>query len=378
MALLLYFLAMFGNALGRGPYYKVESDQHFTNLNGVLVGETSKGRKGVAANRIQDLMWTVDASWVDKRIQGGLSSGEGVIAAIQDEVTKTDKDGNETVVVEGVKDKRLFLDEREFFGALTVMKREGNIVSRVVRDGWDGRDLGTLTKHSLTHATKPMLSIMGSITADELRRSLDETSMANGYANRFLFVCVRRSKELPFGGNLQHEDIKALGRKVENVFVKASRIHRVEMDAKARELWEKVYHELSAGQPGLLGAIIGRAEAQTVRLALIYAMLDASPDIRVEHLKAALALWEYCEASAKYIFGDSVGDPIADTILRGLRHADGGLTRTQISELFGRNQSSGKIAAALGVLAAQGKASCETKAGDEKGGRPPELWTAVP
>jgi hypothetical protein len=38
--------------------------------------------------------------------------------------------------------------------------------------------------------------------ADELRQSLDETSMSNGCANRFLFICVRRSRVLPFGGAL--------------------------------------------------------------------------------------------------------------------------------------------------------------------------------
>jgi hypothetical protein len=373
VALLLYFLAAFGNALGRGPYYQVESDQHFTNLFVVIVGETSKARKGVAANRIRALMQTFLPRWVEKCVQGGLSSGEGVIAAIQDEVTKTGKNGKKIVVVKAVDDKRLFLDEREFFGALAVMKREGNIVSCIVRDAWDGRDLGTLTKQSPTHATEPMVSIVGSITQEELRRSLDETSMANGYANRFLYACVRRARELPFGGNLKQEDIGALGGKVKTVFGKAYQIKCVTMDAEARALWASEYSDLSAGQPGLLGAITGRAEAQTVRLALIYALLDASPKIRIEHLKAALALWRYCEASARHIFGD----PIADNILRGLRNAPDGMTRTQISELFGRNLAAAKIGAALGVLAAQGKAKCEVEAPGENGGKPSEIWAAV-
>jgi hypothetical protein len=73
--------------------------------------------------------------------------------------------------------------------------------------------------------------------------------------------------------------------------------------------------------PGLLGAITGRAEAQTVRLALLYALLDQAPTIAQIHLEAALALWTFCEASARYVFGDLLGDPIADTILRALRIA---------------------------------------------------------
>jgi len=68
---------------------------------------------------------------------------------------------------------------------------------------------------------------------------------------------------------------------------------------------------------------------------------------------------------------------VEDTILTGLRDAPSGLTRTQISELFSRNQASSTITATLAMLAAQGKAKCKTKAGDAKGGRPREVWTAV-
>jgi hypothetical protein len=43
--------------------------------------------------------------------------------------------------------------------------------------------------------------------------------------------------------------------------------------AAAWALWEERYEELSADRPGLLGAILGRAKAQVVRLALVYALL---------------------------------------------------------------------------------------------------------
>src|SRR6516165_10789743 len=48
VALLLQFLVSFGNSLGRQPYYLIEQDRHFTNLFTVLVGQTSKSRKGSA------------------------------------------------------------------------------------------------------------------------------------------------------------------------------------------------------------------------------------------------------------------------------------------------------------------------------------------
>ena len=71
----------------------------------------------------------------------------------------------------------------------------------------------------------------------------------------------------------------------------------------------------------MLGAIIGRTEAQVIRIALIYALLDQRDKIDLVHLEAAIAVWEYCEASARYIFGDALGDPIADEILQAVRQA---------------------------------------------------------
>ena len=101
----------------------------------------------------------------------------------------------------------------------------------------------------------------------------------------------------------------------------------------------------------MLGAILGRAEAQVLRLALIYALLDRSAFIDEPHLLAALACWDYAEASARFIFGDSLGDPVADEILRALRERPEGMTRTELMHHFGRNLSSEQIGRALAVLA---------------------------
>src|SRR5437763_14431983 len=89
-------------------------------------------------------------------------------------------------------------------------------------------------------------------------------------------------------------------------------VHEMKRDAQARSLWYQVYEKLSDGKPGLLGAVTSRAEAQVMRLACLYALLDCSTVISRKHLEAALALWQYCENSARFIFGDDLGDPVAD------------------------------------------------------------------
>jgi hypothetical protein len=111
-----------------------------------------------------------------------------------------------------------------------------------------------------------------------------------------------------------------------------------------------------------------------VRLSLLYALLDKSPTIRPEHLNAALALWEYCEASVRHVFGDAIGDPVADAILNALRNTAEGLARTDISGLFSRHRDRERIDLALSALVRQDLAKAVR---EETAGRPVEKWVAV-
>ncbi len=110
-----------------------------------------------------------------------------------------------------------------------------------------------------------------------------------------------------------------------------------------------------------------------MRLACLYALLDRSHLVRVEHLQAPLALWRYCERSVLYVWGDSLGDPVADEIVRELRERPGGMTRTEIRDLFKRNQSTMRIDRALSVLLEHGLAYCTKEKTD---GKPCERWFA--
>jgi hypothetical protein len=368
VGLLLQFLASFGSAVGRGPHYLVEGDRHFTILNAVLVGDTAKSRKGTSAGRIRQVFKLTDDDWESTCVKTGLSSGEGLINEVRDPVTNGDM-----VIDPGVEDKRLLVLEAEFAGTLTMMRRPGSVLSRVVRDAWDCRDLAVLTKNNPTRATGPHISIVGHITIDELLAKMDRTSMANGYANRFLFACVRRARLLPHGGDLDDCAVRQLAMRTRERITLAREVSRVMMAADAREVWEQAYRALSQGRPGLLGAIMGRAETQTIRLAVIYALLDGRDQIGVEHLNAALAVWSYCEASAVYIFGGIAAGKTEDVIAAALRQAgEAGMTRTEIRDLFGRHRKGHEIDAALTALAANGKA--KRIVGSTTGGRPPTVW----
>jgi hypothetical protein len=344
--ILLQFLAAFGNAVGASPYYLVEGDQHRAKLFVVTSGATAKGRKGTALGRIRQIMTIADPDWEASNINSGLSSGEGVISHVRDPIYK---DGE--AIDPGVPDKRLMLVAEEFVGALSVMERAGNTLSPVLRDAWGTARLQTLTKNSPLKATGSHISIIGHVTDEELRARLTRTEMANGFANRFLFAKVKRSKLLPHGGHLDDKALDQLGKDVAAALEKAKTLGRLTMTPEAAAEWEAVYPDLSAERPGLLGAILGRAEAQAIRLAVIYAALDNSTYIDVPHIEAALAVWDFCEESATQIFGDLVGDSTADAILSALKAAGtNGMTRTDISALFQRHATSSRISLALDLL----------------------------
>src|SRR5262245_12374199 len=379
VALLLHYLVSFGNVVGRVPYYFIEGAEHYLVLYALLAGPTAKGRKGTAAQRIRPIFDVADNNWAYNNVTSGISSGEGILHAIRDDIYGTDKKTGMQVLTEaGVDDKRLLLDESEFSAALDSMQREGNVVSRIVRDAWDcPRVLRTLTKHNPTKVTKPHLSILGQITIDELQRKLDQGAMMSGFANRFLYACTRRRQLLPHGGWLDPNEETRLGNATLAAVSAAQKLTRITMTPAARALWSAIYPKLTADVPGLLGAATARGDAQTLRLSMVYALLDKAPQIDVAHIKAALALWNYCEASARYIFGDYTGDVLADGILRALRNAGTtGMSRTDINNHFGGHVTTPKIQAALGKLLALGKVRRDVRKPNGRG-RPAEVWFAV-
>jgi hypothetical protein len=321
-ALLVQLLVGFGSAVGPSPHAKVGGAQHPARLFAVVVGETAKSRKGQSWADTRQVLALADPAWAAESIVGGLSSGEGLIHHVANE---PDEPGKTALVV-----------EEEFARVLAVGGREGNIISQVIRQCWDDGNLRTMTKNPES-ATGAHVSIIGHVTLDELRRRLDHIDIANGFANRFLWVCARRSKRLPSGGNLDPEHLDALGAKLCSAITKARSVGEMQRTPEAERRWDDLYDVLADDDPGgLLGEAVARAEAQVLRLSATYALLDGADAIDVDHLEAAYALWQYCRNSAAYIFGDATGDPLVERIVAIVqRVGEGGVTRTELHKALG-------------------------------------------
>jgi hypothetical protein len=364
VAILAQLLVACGAIVGRGAHFQIEATLHHPNEFAVLVGDSSKARKGSSFDHVAKLMNEADPSFTS-RLSTGLSSGEGLIWTLRDPAGQDP----------GAADKRLLVVEPEFASVLKAASREISTLSPTLRSAWDGRPLAVLTRTAPARATSAHVSIIGHITQTELRRYASAIEIANGLLNRFLLLAVRRVKLLPEGGDPNPLKNSGLARYLATTLKHAHSAGHVKLAEPTRELWRHTYPQLTQPADGLTGQITARAEAHTIRLALTYALLDGAATIRPEHLHAALALWDYAARSAAWAIDQSTGDPLAEQIHAALTRSPDGLTRTQVRDLLHRNLPADRIEQALHTLHSTGRA---TRHHTHTTGRPAETWTATP
>lgn len=374
-ALLISLLTIVGNIVGRSRYTTAESVRHHANLFAVLVGDTSKARKGSAIANARNVLRAAESNPVisfrarDAIIshmpRSGLSTPEGIIYHVRD----TEEDETPT-------DSRLLAVESEFGVVLSRARRDANPLTPVLRQAWDGEDLSTLTRNQPLAATAPHVSVLAAITGDELEHLLGATDMTNGLANRFLWIHTERERLIPESEPVPDEVLVPLTARLGEIIdiAVSSELH-LRRDSEARRDWLYIYEMLSKPVPGKVGAAVNRAEAQVLRLSILYAIFDGADEIRRVHQDAALALWQYAEASARYIFGTLSEDALH--IASILETADQtGLSSSGITDALGRNWKAKRKLAALEELEAVRLVDHYFVESDG-GGRRTEVWRFV-
>ena len=343
--LLVTFLVGFGAAVGSGPHAIADGSRHPARLNAVLVGRSSRARKGTSWAVVRRLLDQADAYFSQDRVIGGLTSGEGLVAALDKRAPGLDRS--------------VLVHEPEFARLLRVAARSATL-SALVREAWDGGTLSILTKKSPLTVYGANVLLLGHVTRDELVRRLDATEIANGLGNRFLFVWVERSKRLPSGGTIPVDGLEALGVEVRDAIERARCIGALERSPEAEAIWSEIYYRIDDTLDGVLGALSARAEAQQLRLAVVYALLDGSEIIEVQHVEAAAAVWDWCEETIGRVFAGTQPDHVVEKLLAALRVAGPeGLDGTQQRDLFSRNLPGARLAKARQELERHGMAMTE-------------------
>jgi hypothetical protein len=343
--LLAALLTMAGAAIGARPHAIADSAAHPARLFTVLVGLTAGGRKGTVSAVTKRVMRVAAPDFMANCVLGGFGSGEILVDAVRD---PTDDDP-------GSPDRRLLVHEAELARVFRVANREGSTLSTTIRAAWDGERLEARSRQRTSVASDASVAMLGHITPDELRKHLNETEIAAGLGNRMLFIAVRRSQLLPEGGDLDDELINDIGQELAKRIARARTFDVVKRSTLARAVWAKMYQQFDEDErPGLVGALTARAPAQVLRLSVAYALLDGRREVEPRHLEAAAALWDYSVATVEYVFGDTVGDGIADRILEAARREPNGIDGTDIRDLFKRHATRAQIEAARDLLESRG------------------------
>ncbi|MBS2008237.1 MAG: PriCT-2 domain-containing protein [Cyanobacteria bacterium SZAS TMP-1] len=376
-AVLATFLVRAGATFGRHSWTKIGDDRHYPLVFGMVVGASAFARKGTSLAPVERIFDDAEQKIgaLDLRVTNGLSSGEGLIAAVQDKAPGDDEEDADSFV-----DKRILVIESEFAGPLKAMQRQGNTLSVVIRDAWDRRKLSIMTKNNPLQATDAHIAILGHVTKDELIEQLQKVELSNGLVNRFLWFCSKRSKIMAFPEGLNEMVIPDLSSRLKAAILHAQKDRICDFNIEAADYYRQIYSELANQDVGgIVGSITARGPAQIRRLALIYCLLDCATVINLEHLKAAKAVWDYCLSSAKFVFSPStsVGPStmrLNDRILQMLER-DGEMSQAEITKVLQRTAKSPQIAAVLADLQSIGRVT--QRKGTSSGGRAPIYWRIV-
>jgi hypothetical protein len=337
-----------------------------------------------ASAELEGVIYESCASDCSGRIRGGFQSSESIIEGVGDEYHGRDKDKKKVLML-AEQPKELVIKEEEFARLLKVSDRGGSTISTVLREFYDSPLVQRSTcKGSGLKSTKPRIGMITHITPTDLRKSFSKEDVSNGLANRILWVATRRVASIPRPPRIDWQGSKnkpivetlseALAHNDENVGREL--IYR----EAAGKLWDKYYFELDAasdGKTGVLGAIVARWKPILLRLAIIYAALDNSQYLEVHHLEAARAVWDYCQESACWAFGQKSGHWIADKSLAlAKRAAPKGISETYINDNLGKRISAHDIDEALSELMNSGVMAPQKE--EKKGpGRKKTLWFYV-
>lgn len=291
VAMLLMTLAWCGSRIGNGTYLARGSrERHPACIWPLLVGKTATGRKGTAESETIGVLSSLSPL---PRKRSGLSSGEGLIQAFISDDPEVQLD------------PRLLIVESEWESVLARIKKEGNSLSAVLRDAFDGKSLSTLTVHD-REVAEYHLTVVGHITPRAISMATSDVDIANGFLNRFLPIEVQRPQLIDWPDDHSERS----GKLADAIVHAAASAPSGEWvaDQDARDLYRNWYRESEQwreSQPDRVADALARSSANLLRLSLIFAALDGNRNktVHVEHMNASKAILDYSATSTYRVFG---------------------------------------------------------------------------
>jgi putative DNA primase/helicase len=300
----IHILARFAVTMGRTAYINIGDEQRHLRMNALIVGPTSKGRKGTSAAMPRKLFRKVEDRLGGERVRQltALATGEGLIFQVRDPYY--DHEGE--LKDPGVSDKRLFCDVSEFAGVLAQARREAATLSTVLRDAFDGVMLTIPTKTSFNQATDSHIVVIGSVPETEIVKTLTSADITNGLANRFPMFYSVRTQSVPFPKPTDEGLMDSFAGHIAAALQQAVTVGEVRMTADAQEYWAFLYGEIEEKVfPPRVASLLARQSTYALIFAALLALLGRQREIGPEHLDAAMAWVDYWEQTALFVFSSS-------------------------------------------------------------------------
>jgi hypothetical protein len=342
-------LTKIGAIIGRRATVHVGEHHHHANLFTLIVGETSTGAKGSADSVVDRFLEDVDLSFYERHVVSGFGSGEALISTFRD-LRPTEIDKGELP-----REKRRVIDEPEFSRVLRVAHKEGSILGQVVRQGFDYKPIQhRTTTHGTYIATGHHLSVVGSITPNELEACVSDLDVNNGLLNRFIFVHSQLSQLLPFGGYIDPGERQGIAKQVAAAMDWLATPADDDLDGHGHgpvhyfisddgsplaRLWQPWYERVRPGRADDETALAKRHHVIAARIANIYAVLDQANELEPKHLEAGMAWTQYSLDSTRYFFGEVLAGKAGELLAAIRRAGDKGLDGTGQQAVFSNHLS---------------------------------------
>jgi hypothetical protein len=377
-AILLGWLTCFGNIVGRGAWFPVGPRNHYPCLYIGNVGETSAAKADGWAVALHPFR-LIEPTWASNCIANGIGSGEGLLERVGDEqrLMTLDKKSDEVRerVIPGATDKRCLVRLSELSRCFKAQRRENSTLSEYLREMWDGEPVHIPNRRDNSLVSSDYaVSLFGDITPKVLVKALATgTEGFDGYANRFLWVKVWSPHSLPDGGDMSV--LEPFLTRLAEALTFAKNAGQMKRDDGAGRLWHEVYADLKASGDRIPHT--DRARPYAVRLSMLYALADQSSIIREEHLRAGLAVLDFCRESARLLFATSSDnpDPKPDALwlrVQNLIVRQPGINRSDIHKGLGGHTPAEQLTEALAFL--EGAGLAHRKDDSATGGRTAERW----
>jgi hypothetical protein len=364
---LLQFLTRFGAHIGRTNYTLVGTRPVYSNLYLLLSGS---GGPDSAAQEVEKFFSVFAASNSEGplEIRTGISDVQSLLYAIRDPLTRPErgyKRGKpefwDTLVDRGTGERRVTITQ-PLIPLISANSRSAGLLRDLLTAAFNDDRLAAwmdVRSGGFLRSTGAHVSVITRCEADELMW------LPHAVADLFIFGSAGDGASC-FSDIVPADDnqFTLLQNAVEEAL--CHRPREVTITSQGKSMFEAAVKQL------------GSSPATATRLAKIglnYALLDCSDRVTAEHAAAAIEVVRHSASMLPFMSKHRV-EKIVDVIHRALAANQGGLTRTQINDLFNGRTPSSDIHAALLHLEWTGAARAEPK--KKTKGRPTERWYSAP